>query len=136
MRIIPFIALSIAGAAASACAAHSQQQAQREIGAETKITFAANGGIRNWQAGPPDSGVLYMQDRSLNWYKVEMSGPCIQSRGGPLTVHYTTDTNGTFDRFSTLSFPDYGERTCGVKSITASTPPPGQPGAPKADSGE
>src|SRR3546814_4603755 len=86
--------------------------------------------IRNWQAGPPRSGILYMQDRSFKWYEVTMSGPCIESHAGPVAVVYTTDNIGTFDRFSNVTFPDFGHRSCGVKSIKTSLPPPGQPGAP------
>src|SRR3546814_5595820 len=75
----------------------------------TKITNAGHGGIRNWQAGPPRSGILYMQDRSFKWYEVTMSGPCIESHAGPVAVVYTTDNNGTFDRFSNVTFPDFGQ---------------------------
>jgi len=129
MRLIP--ALTVALATASFAAAASAAQHHRPIGKETTIPFASNGGIRNWDAGPPNSGVIYVQDRRLDWYQVQMSGPCIQSKGGPLTVVYTTDNSGAFDTFSKLTFPDYAGRTCGVKSITTSLPPPGQPGAPK-----
>ena len=132
MRIIPLIALISAGAATTAgCAANMQQQ--RPIGVETTIAYAANGGIRNWEAGPPDSGILYVQDRNLKWYKVEMSGPCIETRAGPMTVLYTTNATGRLDTFSELSFPDYPGRTCGIKRITTSLPPPSQPGAPDTE---
>jgi hypothetical protein len=139
MRIIPLIALLAAGAAVATtagCAATTQQQQQRPLGVETSIPYAANGGIRNWEAGPPDSGILYVQDRNLDWYKVEMSGPCIETRAGPMTVHYTTSATGRLDTFSELSFPDYPGRTCGIKRITTSLPPPSQPGAPDTDSEE
>lgn len=126
MRIIFGVAAALAIASTANAAQHG-----REIGKETTIPFASNGGIRNWEAGPPKSGIVYVQDRRLDWYRVEMSGPCIQSKGGPLTVLYTTDNGGAFDTFSKLTFPDYANRTCGVKSITTSLPPPGQPGAPK-----
>ncbi|HVI99260.1 MAG TPA: hypothetical protein VM657_09365 [Sphingomonas sp.] len=132
MRTISIVFALAAGiVAAGACAAPAQSE--RKIGVETKIVNAANGGIRNWQAGPPKSSLLYMQDRTLKWYKVTMSGPCIQTRAGPVTVVYTTDNIGTFDRFSRLTFPDFGNQACGVKSITTSAPPPGQPGAPKPE---
>jgi hypothetical protein len=126
MRIIFGLAAAFAIASTANAAQHG-----REIGKVTTIPFASNGGIRNWEAGPPKSGIIYVQDRRLDWYRVAMSGPCIQSRGGPLTVLYTTDNGGRFDTFSKLTFPDYGNRTCGVKSITTSLPPPGQPGTPK-----
>ena len=129
MRLVA--ALTVAFATAALASAAGAVQHSRAVGVETTIPFAGNGGIRNWEAGPPKSGVIYVQDRRLKWYRVQMSGPCIQSKGGPLTVQYTTDNNGTFDTFSKLSFPDYGNRTCGVESIKTSLPPPGQPGAPK-----
>src|SRR3546814_9891863 len=76
MRIASIVTALAAGiAAASAVAAPGQSQ--RKIGVETKITNAGHGGIRNWQAGPPRSGILYMQDRSFKWYEVTMSGPGI-----------------------------------------------------------
>lgn len=131
MRFVP--ALSLAFVACLSTAAVASDHSQRPIGKETSIPFASNGGIRNWEAGPPKSGVLYVQDRQLKWYKVQMTGPCIQSKGGPLTVQYTTDNGGQFDTFSKLTFPDYAGRTCGISSIKTSLPPHGQPGAPKHD---
>src|SRR3546814_17274858 len=84
--------------------------------------------IRNWQAGPPRSGILYMQDRSFQWYEVTMSGPCIESHAGPVAVVYTTDNNGTLDRFSNVTFPAFGTQSCGVQRNKTSHPPPRQPG--------
>jgi hypothetical protein len=129
MRLTSVLTAAFAIAAFTGSASAAQHQ--RQIGKETAIPFASNGGIRNWQAGPPKSGIIYVQDRRLDWYRVEMSGPCIETKGGPMTVLYTTDNNGRFDTFSKLTFPDYADRTCGVKSITTSLPPSGQPGAPK-----
>ncbi|MCM8731869.1 hypothetical protein ACFO8O_12950 [Hephaestia sp. GCM10023244] len=128
---IPAIVITLAATVAAASALAAPTPAERKIGVETRITFASGGGIRNWQAGPPESGILYMQDRTLKWYKVTLSGPCIETRVGPMTVVYTTDSTGTFDTFSRLTFPDYPGRVCGVKSIRTSLPPAGQPGAPK-----
>lgn len=128
MRFIPIVALLIAGTATTGCAAQTQQQ--REVGVETTIPYA-NGGIRNWESGPADSNIVYVQDRRLYWYKIELTGPCIDTDVGPMTVQYTTNVAGSLDTFSKLTFPDYAGRTCGIKRITTSLPPPGQPGAPE-----
>ena len=97
-------------------------------GKETFISFASNGGLRDWQAGP-DRNIIYVRDRQEQWYRVALTGPCATY---PLdTLTYTTDDNGTFDTFSTLRFARYPLTTCGVTSIRASTPPPGRPGARK-----
>ncbi|TPG41008.1 hypothetical protein EAH79_07685 [Sphingomonas koreensis] len=125
------LAATLALAAASFASGAVAADRHRPIGKETTIAFASNGGIRNWEAGPPKSGIIYVQDRRLDWYRVQMSGPCVESKGGPMTVRYTTDNNGAFDTFSKLTFPDYANRSCGVKSIQTSLPPPNQPGAPK-----
>lgn len=53
---------------------------KRPLGAETVITFAGNGGIRNYEPGQP--GVVFLQDRQLRWYRVQLTGDCLQSRTG------------------------------------------------------
>src|SRR3546814_17964442 len=94
MRIASIVTALAAGiAAASAVAAPGQSQ--RKIGVETKITHAGHGGIRNWQAGPPRSGILYMPARSFKWYEVKMSGPGIQSHSGPVAVVHKPPHTGT-----------------------------------------
>ena len=65
MRIYP--ALLIAAASLSLPGIASAAQHHRPIGQETTIASAAGGGIRNWQAGPKGSDILYMQDRTLNF---------------------------------------------------------------------
>lgn len=103
---------------------------ERAIGRETVIDYASNGGLRDWQAGPPNMNVVYVRDRTLRWYRVELTGPRVKDRAlGTLT--YTTDANGTFDRFSSVSAQRFPNQVCGVRSIKTSLPPKGQPGAPK-----
>ena len=129
MRIYP--ALLIAAASLSLPGIASAAQHHRPIGQETTIASAAGGGIRNWQAGPKGSDILYMQDRTLNWYRVQMSGPCLKQAPDIQTMTYTTDTSGQLDTFSTLHFVNLPGLSCGIRSIKTSLPPPGQPGAPK-----
>ncbi|USU08496.1 hypothetical protein NF700_15745 [Sphingomonadaceae bacterium OTU29MARTA1] len=102
----------------------------RAIGRETVIGFASGGGLRDWQAGPPNSGIVYVRDRTLRWYRVQLTGPCIKDRALD-TLTYTTDPNGTFDRFSRVSLRRFPNQICGVRSIKTSLPPKGQPGAPR-----
>lgn len=120
--------LAVALIAASPAPAPAQDR--RAIGAETVIVNAGNGGLRDWQAGPPNSSIVYVRDRTLRWYRVSLSGPCVRDRGLD-TLTYTTDTNGTFDRFSRVTVRRYPNRVCGVRSIVNSLPPKGQPGAPR-----
>ena len=93
---------------------------------ETVIHHAANGGIRNFQPGPPRSSVVYLQDRRLKWYRVTLTGPCLPDRSLQ-AISFKTDSTGTFDRFSQIASRRYPGRTCGVRSIVDSPAPPGQP---------
>src|SRR3546814_12220734 len=106
MRIASIVTALAAGiAAASAVAAPGQSQ--RKIGVGTKITNAGHGGIRNWQAGPPRSGILYMQDRSFKWSEVTMSGPCLESPARPAPVGHTTAHNSKSDRSPHVTSPHF-----------------------------
>ena len=117
-------------AIAAALVAAPALAADRLLDPETTITFAGNGGLRDWQPGPPDSGIVYVRDRTQRWYRVTLTGPCVRDRALD-TLTYTTNTNGTFDRFSRVSVRRYPDQVCGVASIRTSLPPPGQPGARK-----
>jgi hypothetical protein len=119
------LVLAIALIAAPALAAPQQQG----VGKETSISFAGNGGLRNWQAGPRGSNRVYVQDRRLRWYAVQLSGDCIRGNNGSPTFRYTTDANGRFDTFSRVSSSDTPYAVCAVESIKTSLPPAGQPGA-------
>ncbi len=99
----------------------------RQMGAETVINFAANGGLRGWDPGEPRSGIVYVRDRRERWYQVTLTGPCVTNRSlDELT--YTTDNTGTFDRFSRVKVGQYPNQVCGVTSIRNSLPPKGQAG--------
>ncbi|AXJ94545.1 MULTISPECIES: hypothetical protein [unclassified Sphingomonas] len=123
---VPALVVALLPAAVTA-----QTPAATDTGKETSIPFASNGGLINWQSGPPDSGIIYVQDRTLRWYKVTLSGPCGQGAIDPLGLTYTTDPTGTFDQFSQVRIGRFPDQTCGVASIRTSGAPPGQPGAAK-----
>ncbi len=93
---------------------------------ETVISFAGNGGLRDWEFGPTRD-VLVVRDRTEHWYRVTTTGPC-PNIGNLDTLSYTTDSNGTFDRFSRIRFLRYPNVTCGVKSIVATVAPPSKGG--------
>ena len=99
----------------------------RPVGTETIIPFAGNGGLREWQRGGSQSDVLFVRDRTEQWYKVTLTGPCRFDR--PLdTLSYTTDPGGNFDRFSQIRVARYPQQVCGVQSIVTSLPPKGHQG--------
>lgn len=99
----------------------------RPVGTETVIPFAASGNLREWQRGGAQSDVLYVRDRTEQWYRVTLTGPCRLDQ--PLdTLSYTTDASGTFDRFSTIRVARFPQQTCGVQSIRTSLPPEGHQG--------
>ncbi len=98
----------------------------RELGKETIIPSAA-GGLRNWQAGPAGSNIVFVQDRRMLWYKVAMTGPCM-SNHDDAALNYRTDATGNFDRFSQVWSERLPSVVCGVQSITTSAAPKGQPG--------
>lgn len=98
----------------------------RTYGKETSIAFAANGGIRNFDTGPRGSDIVYLQDRTLRWYQVTLTGPCFPNRAQDTAI-YRTSPNGRFDRFSSIASARFPERTCGVTSVLRSDAPPGHP---------
>jgi hypothetical protein len=113
--------LALAATAAGATAASAAQH-QREIGKETSIPFASHHGLRDWSQGA-DQDEFYVQDYRNDWYKVELSGPCIGNMAS-LRVAYTTGPGGSFDQFSRVFSTDFPEMTCSVTSIKTSLPPP------------
>ena len=124
--------LTLMTSAALVLAAQAAPTAAPTVSAEeTTIPFAAGGGIRNFEAGPAGSNIVYLQSRTLRWYRVTLSGPCLPDRTLQ-TLTFRTDVNGTFDRFSQIGSTRYPNRVCAVNSVVRSDPPPGQPGANKA----
>lgn len=103
-------------------------------GPETVITQASGGSLREWQRGPNKAGYLFVKNRTEQWYRVELTGPC--QLDIPLdSLSYTTDVNGTFDRFSTLRVGRLPNQTCGIRSIRKSTPPAGRVGVARGRRG-
>jgi len=123
---ILFSLLALAQAAAAPVPVPTDLPPGTPIGPETVITFASNGNLREWTRGPNGAGILYVRDRTQRWYQVTLTGPCRLDR--PLdTLSYTTDPNGTFDRFSRLRVARLPNQNCGVRTIRESTPPTGYP---------
>ena len=121
-----FKSLVLAATAATiAFAPTAQAQKHRVIGQETSIAFASNGGIRNWERGPRGSNLLYLQDRTLRWYQVQLNGPCLDLSIRQ-TLIYQTDPLGRLDTFSTISSADRPQIRCQIKSIKTSLAPPQQ----------
>jgi hypothetical protein len=100
------------------------------LGKETVITNAGGGTLREWQAGPARSGIVYVRDRREQWYQVTLTGPCTTDTALD-TLTYTTDVNGTFDRFSRIKVARYPNRICGISSIKTSLAPEGKVGLRK-----
>ncbi len=92
-------------------------------GRETVITFVGGGGLRDWRRDPSRRDVLLVRDRTERWYRVTLSGPCGAFRRSLDTLSYTTDPNGTFDRFSRIRFGSFPNQQCRVRSIVASVSP-------------
>ena len=93
----------------------------RQVGVETTISFASNGGLRDWRRDPAEGDLLYVRDRTERWYQVRLTGDCGLI---PLdTLAYTTNNLGQFDLFSRISFLRRPNMVCGVRSIRTSLPP-------------
>jgi hypothetical protein len=122
LLVLAALGVTIAPAAA--------QRHRAPLGTETVINNAANGGIRNFQPGPSGSSTIYLQDRRLLWYRVDLSGPCFPERSLN-QVGFRTGPDNRLDRLSSIYSLRFAKRVCGVRSITASAPPAGQPGGPK-----
>ena len=97
--------------------------AQQTDEGETTISYAGNGGLRDWQRIEKEPRILYARDRAERWYRIAMTGPC-GTRDASETIIYTTDSNGTFDRFSSISTARYPDQMCRVTSIRRTPPPP------------
>jgi hypothetical protein len=108
--LIPFLAAALAAPAVAA----PPQPAVR--GEEVRIPLP-NFRIRNFHAESRD--VVFIEDRSRNWYRAEVLGPCI---GLPFAQAIGIDTRGSssFDKFSAIIVR--GER-CPLISLTRSEKP-------------
>ncbi|MDP8912442.1 MAG: DUF6491 family protein [Pseudomonadota bacterium] len=108
---------AVAAVLVSAPAAAVEPQAPR--GEEVSIPFPRSG-IRTWHA--ETDRILYVQDRSRRWYRVELMRPCL---GIQYNYALGFDTRGLsrFDRFSYILAR--GQR-CPVNSVVRSDPPRGK----------
>lgn len=111
--------------AALAIALPASAQA-KTYGKQTIIQNAAGGGIRRVEQGPRGSSIIYLQDRTLRWYQVTLTGPCFPNRTQD-TLVYRTGPDGQLDRFSTIASAHFPTRACGIVSILRSDAPPQQP---------
>ena len=97
------------------------QDAPPTIGQEVKrIPSAANGGISDWERGE-DGTTVYLRGLG-RWYRVTLSGPCIDFATSPRLL-FRTHSDGSFDRFSTIAVANEPRRTCGVETIHLSGDP-------------
>jgi len=113
--------LAVAAAAASLAAplaAASPRPAAPEPGAEASIPFAHFGGV--WSFEAPDDDLVYLQDRSRNWYRAQLYGPCF-GLGWANGIGIDTRGSSEFDRYSFLIV---GKERCAIQSLTRSGPPP------------
>jgi hypothetical protein len=118
--------LLLAVLAAAPVAAAPKPAAPSPAGDEVSIPFAHFGGIYNFDA--PSDDLVYLQDRSRNWYRAQLYGPCF---GLSWANGIGVDTRGSasFDRTSLLIV---GHQSCPIESLTRSGPPPGRHHARKS----
>jgi hypothetical protein len=112
---VTLIAL-IAAAAAPAFAAPAPDRPATHRAEQASIPFAGLR-IRNFHAEADD--VVYLEDRSRNWYRAELIGPCREIRWAR-GIGIDTRGSGSFDRFSALLVD--GQR-CQLASLTRSARP-------------
>ncbi len=112
------LALFAALLAAPLAAAPAKPAGPPSAGEEVSIPFVRFGGI--WSFDAPSDDLVYIQDRSGNWYRAQLYGPCI---GLSWANGIGVDTRGsdTFDRYSALIV---GHRHCRIESLTRGGPPP------------
>jgi hypothetical protein len=113
-----FLVAAAGAASLTPLAAAPSGQAAPEPGAEASIPFAHFGGV--WSFEAPDDDLVYLQDRSRNWYRAQLYGPCF---GLGWTNGIGIDTRGSseLDRYSFLIV---GKERCAIQSLTRSGPPP------------
>ena len=85
---------------------------------ETSISYAANGGIRDWHA--EDERGIYLMDRTGRWYYARFSHPCFNLPSLQSLVFSTDPATGRFDHFSTVGT---GQLSCDVASVVKSRRP-------------
>jgi len=109
-----YCALPLLIAAPLLCAAPSVT-----AGRSASLPFAADGGIRNWQADGTQG--IWVQGTSGNWYYGRFTFPC---NGLPFreTLRFKFSPGGALDRWSEVSTREAGN--CLFKSFETSAGPP------------
>lgn len=118
------LAASALMASAPAAAASGEEAAQKPAAAaakprEARISFANEGGIRDWQADG-DRGI-WVQDNHRRWYYGKFMSPCTGLQF-VYAVRFKTGAAGELDRFGAVRARDTGN--CTFTSFTESEGPP------------
>lgn len=112
-----YLFLALAALSAAPVAAQPRPAASAQAAEEVRIPFVSFGGIRSFRADRDDE--VYIEDRSRNWYRAELYGPCF---GLPWALRIGIDPRGSsFDRFSVLLVE---RERCQIRSLVRSGPPP------------
>jgi hypothetical protein len=116
--LILFAAAVFAAAAAPAAPMPVQEHHSTLGEREVSIPFASFRNVRDFH--PVSRGVVYLQDRSRNWYRATLAFPCLDL---PWAHRIGIDTNGgnNVDQFSSLIV---GRERCRIASLVRSGPPP------------
>ena len=112
------LAFLAAALAAPAAAAPTHASGERDALRAEEVRIPLPGfRIRNFRAESRD--VVYLEDRSRNWYRAELIGPCFDL---PFAQAIGIDTRGSsnFDRFSAIVV---GRDRCQLTSLTRSEKP-------------
>jgi hypothetical protein len=113
-----FLALAATASLAAPLPAATPRPAAPPAGEEASIPFAHFGGV--WSFEAPDDEIVYLQDRSRNWYRAQLYGPCF-GLGWANGIGIDTRGSSNFDRYSALIV---GRERCQIQSLTRSGPPP------------
>ena len=94
----------------------------RLAGVSDEETTIAYGNIQQFERGHGD--VLFVRDQTNRWYRLGLNHGCLK---GPVQLQFAVFRNNSpgsqIDRFTLVEFPD-DMRTCAIKSIRRSAPPP------------
>jgi hypothetical protein len=112
------LAVTAAASLATPIPAATPRPAPPPAGEEASIPFAHFGGV--WSFEAPDDDLVYLQDRSRNWYRAQLYGPCF-GLGWTNGIGIDTRGSASFDRYSILIV---GNERCAIQSLTVSGPPP------------
>ena len=117
-RLIQFAAAGFVAATALAAPLPAQQHSTTLGAREVSIPFVSFSNLRDFHAISKD--VVYLQDRSRNWYRATLAYPCFDL---PWAHRIGIDTHGanSVDQFSSLIV---GRERCRIASLVRSGPPP------------